>query len=165
MKISYLSDFTDFLPIIAEWHAKQWPDCFKRGNLVTAIQELKRSLNRDCLPITLVATENNELLGSISLVVRDLPIRPDLEPWLTTLFVNPVYRGHGVSKALLDEGILCLRSLGKSRAYVWLEKNVAVYQKWGWQLTETIRYENKYAFVMKGDLRRLTDGIGDKSNY
>ena len=96
MKVAYLADCPGFLQTVAEWHVSEWPECYRGGNLNTAIKELRLSLNRDRLPMTLVATVNSELLGSVSLVECDLPIRPDLGPWLTTLYVPPTQRGHGI---------------------------------------------------------------------
>jgi len=155
MKILNLSDCPDYLQTVAEWHVREWPECYRGGDIHTAIKELHSSLNRDCLPITLIATVNNELIGSISLLETDLPIMTQLGPWLTTLYVVPTHRGHGVAKALIIEGLQCLRKLGERFAYVWIEKNVAVYQKWGWQLVEMIRYRHKYAFILRGDIAML----------
>lgn len=155
IKIAFLADNPQFIGQIAEWNVNEWPDHYRRGGIEDASIELQNSLNKDHLPITLVGMMGGNLVGSVSLVVTDLPGRPDLGPWLTSLYVHPDCRGFHVVEKLLCGGLHQFSELGEPHVYAWLEKNVYVYQRWGWRLFETARYRNNDTYIMKGDVPYL----------
>src|SRR4051812_20450451 len=55
----------------------------------------------DSIPLTLVAAEGNEPVGSVSLVESDLTGWDHLTPWLASLYVRPDWRGQGIGKLLV----------------------------------------------------------------
>src|SRR5690349_3377574 len=89
--IEYLADRPEFLEQIARLSWKEWQEIYQRRDktlkdCVTAYQE---RMNRDQLPLTLVALHQNQLVGMVSLKFHDLETRPDLDPWLGGVLVLP----------------------------------------------------------------------------
>ncbi|MGE4349324.1 MAG: GNAT family N-acetyltransferase [Candidatus Berkiella sp.] len=72
-------------------------ECLNRIELF----KLREHLNTEQLPITYIALQDGKPVGTSSLRITD-GIRPDLMPWLASLFVLPEYRGKGIAQALIE---------------------------------------------------------------
>jgi predicted N-acetyltransferase YhbS len=53
------------------------------------------------LPLTFIATEGEQLLGTVGLWRCDLITRQDLYPWLAALYVDEAARGQGLAGKFL----------------------------------------------------------------
>lgn len=54
-------------------------------------------LNRDRIPLCVVAWSGDRPCGTVSLDVQDLAIRPNQGPWLVNTFVHPDFRGRSTA--------------------------------------------------------------------
>jgi GNAT superfamily N-acetyltransferase len=138
MQISYLVDHPDFIDVLAPWIYAHWQSLKVDASLAMRVAKLKTHLNKDTLPIALVAHAGNEVFGMAALRVHDLPGREDLTPWLGGVFVGVPYRGRGIgthlctavdakAKLMFPAQPLYLFTLDKQR---W-------YQKMGWSFCES----------------------------
>src|ERR1700704_3831226 len=100
MTIEYLADFPDALPILAEWQHREWGHLRAGDSLEKRRARLQGYSNRDRIPLTVVALEGGEVLGSASLVLHDMETRMELTPWLAGVFVGEPYRREGIGAAL-----------------------------------------------------------------
>ena len=66
---------------------------------------VQHSQTAEALPLTFIAVEGEQLLGTIGLWRCDLISRQDLFPWLAALYVAPAARGQGLAGAVVTEGI------------------------------------------------------------
>src|SRR5690349_8984032 len=67
------------------------------------------------LPRTLVAHIRNKAVGTVSVMLHDLETRPDLNPWLGCLYVQPAWRCQGVAgELLMSAEQMAAQSLGIS---------------------------------------------------
>ena len=87
----------DIINILAKHHTKAFGESYGRG-VEERIKEMKVHSLRDpeskIVPMTLIALLNGELAGSCRICEDDFDgARPNLTPWLATLFVLPEYRG------------------------------------------------------------------------
>jgi hypothetical protein len=64
MRIEYLADRPDALPTLARWKHNEWGH-LRPGDTVEKRQaRLAGMSNRDCIPLTVVALEGEEVLGA-----------------------------------------------------------------------------------------------------
>lgn len=61
---------------------------------------VQHSQTAEALPLTFIAVEGEQLLGTIGLWRCDLISRQDLFPWLAALYVAPAARGQGLAGKL-----------------------------------------------------------------
>jgi GNAT superfamily N-acetyltransferase len=152
--IAYLADRPEFLEQIAWLSWKEWQEIYQRRDktlkdCMTAYQE---RMNRDQLPLTLVALHDNELAGMVSLKFHDLDTRPDLDPWLGGVLVLPEWRNRGVATMLIHRATAEAHRLKIPRLYLWTPSAEGLYRKLGWEVIERTEYFEKPAVVMGRDI-------------
>jgi hypothetical protein len=82
-QIGFLCEHRDLIPQIAELFWKEWERFylpFNITNLEQVKEDLAKNCNTDQIPITLVATINKKLAGTITLDYEDIPHTP-YKPW------------------------------------------------------------------------------------
>jgi predicted N-acetyltransferase YhbS len=87
-------------PVVASWiYEAFWfgqdgfsPEFFE--------ERLAEASDPDNIPLSLLALEQGEPVGTVNLIVNDDPARPHLTPWLAALYVDPAFRGRGHAKGL-----------------------------------------------------------------
>src|SRR3989441_75245 len=119
MEMGYLADHLKFLPTVAQWHHQEWGYLRAGDTLEARMERLRNECGHAEIPTTVVAIENGAVLGSAMLIEHDMDSRPDLSPWLASVFVAPERRRQGMGAALvrriIDEG----RVLGERRLYLY----------------------------------------------
>ena len=97
----------DLINILANYHAEAFGDSHGRTPTDRAKEMHEHALKgpgSSAVPMTLVALIENELAGSCRICKDDFDgVRPNLTPWLATLFVLPSHRGKGVGSALANK--------------------------------------------------------------
>ena len=88
------------------------------------------------LPATLVLHEGMELVGSVSVVFGDCPVRPDLDPWLASLYVMPPRRGCGHGLELVRAAIALAAAAKAKRLHVFTESAEKLFQRCGFEMLE-----------------------------
>ena len=154
----------DMIRILANYHAKAFGDSNERTPADRA-KEMKAHAIKDptssAVPMTLIALIDNELAGSCKICEDDFDgARPNLTPWLATLFVVPEHRGKGVGSALANKAANEVKSSGCGDVlYLWAcERDVAMgmYRKLGWEVIEETVPPTKedfdLAIIMKRNL-------------
>jgi len=142
VQISYLIDFPQYLPQLAQWLFEQWGSMLGEKTLEARIKKLKAHMNRDQLPIAWVAHANGELLGTAALRVHDLEGREDLTPWLGGVFVGSQFRRRGIGEALCVTVENAARSRGIRSLYLFTLDKQAWYSLQGWRvLVPCVWYE------------------------
>lgn len=86
------------------------------------------------MPITFIALENNQPVGTCSLRKND-GIRPDLVPWLGSLYVEPNFRSRGIGEKLIDAVINKAQNMKFQKIYLLAFDPTLPnwYRKLGWQ--------------------------------
>ena len=135
MKIRPLADQPNAIPILAEWFHTEW--CSYDGRSRGEIErQLRDNLNRDLLPITFIASEKEQVIGTVSLDESDLPSHDHLSPWLASLYVVPSHRRVGVACALVLHLVAFAQSRGISTIYLWTPGSTSFYERLGWTRLE-----------------------------
>jgi N-acetylglutamate synthase and related acetyltransferases len=133
MQIRLLGDVPSAVPLLAEWFYAEWHDFDGRSRSEIEVL-LRDNLSRDALPVTFVALDNAEVIGTVSLDTSDLPPYDHLSPWLASLYVVPSRRREGIGRALVEHLVAFALKRGISPLYLWTPGSTHLYEEWGWQI-------------------------------
>ena len=87
-----------------------------------------------------VAMSNDCIVGMVTFMKSDYYPLPEIYPWVSTLFVSEEYRGHKISKKLIDFANEYAKSIGFDNTYIPSE-HVGLYEKYGYSyIKEIINY-------------------------
>jgi predicted N-acetyltransferase YhbS len=142
MKIEYLKEHSEWVPTIAAWFHREW-GAYHPGLDVDAIAErLRQRLNTDRLPLALVAVDQAEIIGTVSLKEYDMDTRMQYSPWLASLYVVKHSRNKGVGISLIEAGIAEAKSMAMEHLYLYTreKRHVNFYLANGWTLVENSMY-------------------------
>ena len=154
MEISYLADRPEFIEVLAPWIHAHWRPILVDETLESRKRKLRMHLNRDTLPIALVAHAGAEVYGTAALRVHDLHGREDLTPWLGGVFVGAPYRRTGIGARLCTEAEEKAKVLFPGAPlYLFTLDKQAWYQKMGWSLLQACSWRGREGSVMT---KRLT---------
>lgn len=142
MRIEYLADHREVIPILAAWFYREWSHLHPGKTEQDILRLISTRVNRDRIPLTLVAFKQRELIGSVSLKVNDLDIRPDLTPWLAALYVKEGWRGRGIGSQLVEAIEKKSVALGVRVLYLFTPESESFYTKRGWQVMERLKHHN-----------------------
>ncbi len=148
MKIGYLADHREHIPRLAEWLHAQWGYLHENDSVERRAARLESRATRGGVPVTFVAVDAETLLGSASLVVDDLETRPELTPWLASVYVAPEHRGRGVASALVRRVVEEAKGSGIDRLYLWTTDQERLYARLGWSPVERMRFQDEDIVVM-----------------
>jgi GNAT superfamily N-acetyltransferase len=110
-------------------------------------------LNRDRIPLTLIAFLDGQPAGTASIYVHDLEVRPDLTPWLAAVYVAPPYRKQGIGSELVKAVESTAQKLRIDRLYLFTPDQELFYTRLGWSVLERVEYWNQTVVVMNKDMR------------
>lgn len=145
----YLADCPHYIPTLANWHFAQWGELNPANDVAARTARLQSHLQKGAIPTTFVACDGDELLGSASLVVNDLDIRPELTPWLASVFVASAARNQGVGTMLVQRVMQEARELGVPQLYLFTLDRERLYAGLGWQLIERPIWRGREIAVMR----------------
>jgi GNAT superfamily N-acetyltransferase len=149
--IAYLADHPEFADDLAMWSWTEWRVLFEASGrgLEDARRSYRERAQRDALPLALVAFAADRLVGTVSLVVHDLATRPEITPWLASLFVVPEWRRRGVASMLVERAIEEARRLNLPTLFLWTSSAEALYGKLGWRVAERTEHCGKNIVIMQ----------------
>ena len=148
MNIEYLADFPDALPILAEWQHREWGHLRAGDTAANRRARLEGYSNRDRIPLTVVALEGGEVLGSASLVLHDMETRMELTPWLAAVFVGESYRRKGIGAELVRRIMAEAGKLEVPLLYLYTVHSERFYAAMGWVLHEHTSYREQNVSIM-----------------
>jgi N-acetylglutamate synthase-like GNAT family acetyltransferase len=148
MNIEYLADYPDALPILAEWQHREWGHLRAGDNLEKRRARLEGYSNHDRIPLTVVALEGSEVLGSASLVSHDMETRMELTPWLAGVFVGEPYRRRGIGAELVRRIMEEAGKLDVPLLYLYTVHSEKFYAALGWTLEERTNYREQKVVIM-----------------
>jgi predicted N-acetyltransferase YhbS len=128
-----LAAHPEAIPRLAAWHHGEWGFLHPGETVAEVARELRGHLEPHRIPSTFVALVADEVVGSASLVAHDLAERPDLGPWLASLYVAPAHRRQGVGAALAARVAEEARRLGVATLYLFTFDREGYYARLGWR--------------------------------
>jgi predicted N-acetyltransferase YhbS len=96
-----------------------------------------------------IAIEGHEPVGVARLVESDLESRPDLKPWLASVFVPGHKRNQGIGTTLCSEVVEIAKRCGFSRLYLFTPDRAPFYERQGWSVVGFERHRDIQVTLMK----------------
>ncbi len=154
LQIGYLADNPDAVPLLAQWLFDEWDRHMPGSTAQDAVNKFQARMNRERLPLALVAYEGGSPVGTVSLKLREVESRPQLEHWLGALYVPEMHRGRGVGSQLVDRATKEARRLGVEALYLYTRhaSTAKLYARLGWIEVERLVYRGRPARIMKREL-------------
>ena len=141
----------EFAEVCAAWSFGEWGCQIKNGRgLLEIFSDYKDSIKDNQLPLTWVAIHKTKNpIGMVRLKKNDHADKPDLTPWLGTLFVHPKFRGQGVASALCKHAEKTAKDMGYAQIYLFTGSSEDMYRKRGYTVIEYV--EDSMGFQLKGE--------------
>lgn len=149
-----LKDGAAHLEQLARWHHQQWSYLNHDETLDQRIIRMQRYLHGPLIPATFIAVED-ELLGSAALVENDMDTRPQLSPWLASVYVAPTHRRRGVGSRLVLHAMKQAKQGGIDMLYLFTPDKESFYHKLGWRLICHEQYHGHQVAVMQAPLSEM----------
>ena len=139
--VDYLCDYPAALTVLAEAFRRESPDYFREWSASDVIDRLLTpSLQRDALPLTLVAVEGDTVVGTIALRHDSITTHRHLGPWLAALHVLQPFRGRGIGTLLIRHAEREAARLGYTTLYAGSGRAASLFTRLGWQAIERVAY-------------------------
>lgn len=148
VRISYLIEYPEYIPQLAQWLFEQWDSILGEKTPETRVKKLTAHMNRDQLPIAWVAHASGQLLGTASLRVHDLEGHEDLTPWLGGVFVGRQFRRRGIGEALCLAVENAARAQGVQTLYLFTLDKQRWYSRQGWTLLAPCIWHERQGDIM-----------------
>jgi GNAT superfamily N-acetyltransferase len=156
--VSALSDYPEFVPVVARWHWREWGHTDPAGTLRSWTASLARQAGADQIPGTLVAVVQRAAVGAVCLVEHDMPGHEavaGMSPWIKGLYVDQPARRHGYGTLLVSRCETWAAGLGHDALYLYTERGSGaeqLYQRLGWQIIRHDQYDGMDVTVMRKSL-------------
>lgn len=150
MELKFLADIPEALPQIAKWYFDEWGVRMKDNSLEQITQRMQSMLNRDKIPLHLVATDGHRVLGVAQLKFREMDIYPEKEHWLGGVYVHEAARGNGLASRLISKTLDLAKDFGEKNLYLQTERSDGgLYTHLGWTPIEKVHYNGMDVLVME----------------
>lgn len=153
MDITFLPNDPDQVRVIAEWHQHEWGHLSER-TVEDRIAEFEEQLDSSTIPLTLVAYDQGQPVGTTSLLVEDMHVHRDLTPWLASVYVLPAFRGRGIGSALCRRAVQEAERLGVETLYLYTPDQAPFYERMGWETVRRFPYHGIDVTLMNLRLAR-----------
>lgn len=132
--IDYLANHPAHQRKVATWHHAAWGHLNMPARGVgQRCREFADQPAHEALNTTWLALLDGQPVASVSLLADDLDVRPELSPWLASLYVAPAWRRRGLGSRMIDRALDAAARLGWPRVYLFTADQVEYYRARGWQ--------------------------------
>ena len=140
-KIEYLADRPDCLQACAAWAYGRWGVQKKDRSLERAISIFEEGMQKDTIPLTLVAinlaTDLPVAMGS--LWIKDGNEWSEKTPWIASIYTLYRYRGLGLAKHIIKRLEAEAINIGFQKVYLQSGSAANFYRNLGYEEIETIK--------------------------
>ncbi|MBD9362766.1 GNAT family N-acetyltransferase [Methylomonas fluvii] len=132
MTIINLSQEPHQIPTLAQWHHAEWADLNPGQTLEQRIKKMQAYLSDKLIPSTFIYKHESQLAGSAAIIHNDMDTRPELTPWLASVYVAPEYRLQGIGAKLVRHVMRQTQAAGLAKLYLFTPDQADFYAKLGW---------------------------------
>jgi GNAT superfamily N-acetyltransferase len=138
IQIDFLANHKQYVDAVARFWCLEWGSEKSEQGIEKTKNRILSRLNTDKIPLILIAFTGDKCIGTVAIVEDDLEKRPDLTPWIASVYIEENHRGHGIAKLLVETAMRKAKALGLKNIYLHTETAHGLYDKMGWQrLAET----------------------------
>lgn len=140
--------------LLARAFQENWPDFFADRSAEAIEREIfAPALPGRGLPVVLVATVEGRVAGTVALRARSVETHEHLSPWVTGLYVPPVFRGLGISRVLMQAITDEASARGFPSLYAVTSTARGLFEKLGWTRLEDLQYHGEEVTLYRGSAR------------
>lgn len=147
-----LSPDSPHVATVASWTHAEWGHLNPDFTADTWRDAFRRECGDGGVPSVFVAMAGDQPVGTAALMAEDMDTRPDLTPWLASVFVLPEWRGQGIASTLIrrveEEAVAC----GVDHFYLFTPDQQALYRRLGWRDHEELSYRGEDVTIMRRQL-------------
>lgn len=147
--IKHLADCPEVIPTLASWAFNQWGQQYKMESVSVQLELFANRVNRDKIPLALVAFSGTQPVGTASLKVREMTTHSHLLYWLGAVYVVEQFRSRGIGTALISRATDIARDLGVETLYLHTPDKAGLYLRLGWKEIERSIYCEHEVVIMK----------------
>lgn len=156
IQVALLKKYPQVIPILVEWIYAEWRSYDPSLNKEKLFSSFNHRLNDDRLPFTVVAIQNGNPIGTVSLKAEEDPELTGLSdgnPWLGSLQVVKEEQHKGIGQELLKLVLNIASELGYHQLFLYTSnpENVGWYCKRGATLVEKRLFRDHMITVMQTD--------------
>ena len=148
MDIINLSERPDMIDTLAKWHFSEWGNLYPNETQGDFKSALQACLEPVPVPSTFIAIDNDILLGSISILHKDMDIDAPWTPWLASLYVNSDYRNQGIGKLLIQHLVDNCATHSINELYLFTPASRTYYENLGWKVIKSLCYHGQEVDIM-----------------
>lgn len=150
MKVKNLVERPECLEKLCRWHHEEWSYLNPGRTLEQRILETSENLAGRDIPSTYIAEDDDgNVIGSASIVASDMPERPELFPWLASVYVDANHRKKGAGRAVVLKVMEHARKAGIATMYLYTPDREHFYRHMGWETIEKMKYHGADVTLMK----------------
>lgn len=151
-QFEYLADRPQDVSTVIDWWYTVWAD--RMGSKDEAARQLAASLNKQDLPIHVLATRDGQAVGTAALKLQELAERyPDRQYWLGSVFVDSACRGAGLASELAEHIVELARQRGLPHLHLQtIKTDGGLYARLGWRALEEFDYRGERTLLMIREL-------------
>jgi GNAT superfamily N-acetyltransferase len=143
LRIEYLADHPEVLPILKEWFETEWASYYGPGSRGDAKDDLAAYANRTKLPVGMVAFLDNEVCGIAALKSESIRTHSHLSPWAAATMVHRDRRRRGIGTELIRVVEEEAKRHGYDHIYCGTSTATHVLERRGWRLMERVAYDGE----------------------
>jgi GNAT superfamily N-acetyltransferase len=151
LSLTTIAERPDLAAPVARWLWEEWGRRkgrpFERTHGMIAARTARCGLEQ-CF----VALQDGAPVGTASLAAEDADSRPDLSPWLASVFVAPAARGRGYGRLLVTAVECAARSSGFGTLWLFTDGAAGLYAALGWRDAGTVEDHGRTYTLMRRDL-------------
>ncbi len=155
LNVTTIAARPDLAPLVARWIWEEWGRA-KGRPLERAVASVSARTAHTGLEQCFIVLEDGEPTATASLVTRDCETRPDLSPWLASVFVAPAYRGRGYARVLVTTVESAARTAGVPALWLITETAEQLYASLGWKAEGSIIEQGRPMVLMRRALSSLS---------
>jgi len=154
MQIVDLKNEPKHIPQLAKWHHHEWSSLNPGRTLEQRIEYMQSYLSDGLVPSTFIA-KDTILMGSAAIIVSDMETKPELTPWLASVFVRPDCRNRGVGSLLVQHVMQQAHMAGIGQLYLFTPDRASFYRRLGWHRLSEEQYCGHQVTIMSVELDRF----------
>ena len=148
LQLINLKNQPEHIESLAHWHHSEWSHFNPKENITQRITRMQTYLDDSFIPSTYIAFDE-ELLGSAAIVKNDMDTKPELSPWLASVYVNAEKRNKGIGTKLVTHLMQQARLNNIDNLYLLTPDHKKFYQRLGWQIIGDEKYHGFDVTVMQ----------------
>jgi predicted N-acetyltransferase YhbS len=149
LEIHYLADHPNLIRLVATWFYEEWGIRNPEDSVENREKWLLNRMNRDKLPLMLIAFQGVEPVASASLKMREMETHPQYVHWLGSVYVHHPFRNQGIGSWLVEYAASEAERHKVRKLYLYTHHHESFYARLGWFPVERPHYRGREVVIMK----------------